>query len=124
MATAPEPSRGGLPPSVTRRVCDYIEGHLDEKIRLDGLAALAGLSTDHFARAFHQSVGAPPHTYLLRRRLEQVEQMLRETHAPLSEIALATGFSDQSHLARHFRRWAGMSPRQVRWTEGNRIRTT
>jgi transcriptional regulator of acetoin/glycerol metabolism/AraC-like DNA-binding protein len=124
MATAPEPSRGGLPPSVTRRVCDYIEGHLDEKIRLDGLAALAGLSTDHFARAFHQSVGAPPHTYLLRRRLEQVEQMLRETHTPLSEIALATGFSDQSHLARHFRRWAGMSPRKVRWTEGNRIRTT
>jgi transcriptional regulator of acetoin/glycerol metabolism len=113
------PSRGGLSPVVTRRVCDYIEGHLDEKIRLDGLAALTGLSTDHFARAFHQSVGVPPHTYLLRRRLEHVEYMLRETHAPLSEIALVTGFSDQSHLARHFRRWAGMSPRQVRWTEGN-----
>ena len=123
VATAPEPSRGGLTPAVTRRVCDYIEGHLDEKIRLGGLAALAGLSTDHFARAFHQSVGVPPHTYLLRRRLEHVEHMLRETHAPLSEIALATGFSDQSHLARHFRRWAGMSPRQVRWTEGNPIRT-
>jgi transcriptional regulator of acetoin/glycerol metabolism/AraC-like DNA-binding protein len=124
MTAAPEPSRGGLSPAVTRRVCNYIEGHLDEKVRLDGLAALAGLSTDHFARAFHQSVGVPPHTYLLRRRLEQVEQMLRETHAPLSEIALATGFSDQSHLARHFRRWSGMSPRQVRWTEGTRIRTT
>lgn len=123
MATAPELSRGGLSPAVTRRVCDYIAGHLDEKIRLDGLAALAGLSTDHFARAFHQSVGIPPHTYLLRRRLEEVEHMLRETHAPLSEIALATGFSDQSHLARHFRRWAGMSPRQVRWSEGNRIPT-
>ena len=91
----------------------------DEKIRLDGLAALAGVSTDHFARAFHQSVGAPPHTYLLRRRLEQVERMLKDTHAPLSEIAQATGFSDQSHLARHFRRWAGMSPRDVRWSEGN-----
>jgi AraC-like DNA-binding protein/PAS domain-containing protein len=118
VAAAPEPSRGGLSPAVKRRVCDYIEGHLDEKIRLDGLAALAGLSTDHFARAFHQSVGVPPHSYLLRRRLEEVECMLRETHAPLSEIALATGFSDQSHLARHFRRWAGMSPRQVRWSEG------
>jgi AraC-like DNA-binding protein len=119
MTTPTEPSRGGLSPAVTRRVCDYIEGHLNEKIRLDGLAALAGLSTDHFARAFHQSVGVPPHTYLLRRRLEHVEHMLRETQAPLSEIALATGFSDQSHLARHFRRWAGMSPRQARWTEGN-----
>jgi transcriptional regulator of acetoin/glycerol metabolism len=119
LAAAPEPSRGGLSPAVTRRVCDFIEGHLDEKIRLNGLAALTGLSTDHFARAFHQSVGVPPHTYLLRRRLEHVERMLRETHVPLSEIALATGFSDQSHLARHFRRWAGMSPRQVRWTQGN-----
>jgi AraC-like DNA-binding protein/PAS domain-containing protein len=117
--TIPTPSRGGLSPAVTRRVCDYIAGHLDEKIRLDGLATLAGLSTDHFARAFHQSVGVPPHAYLLRRRLEHVEHMLRKTHASLSEIALATGFSDQSHLARHFRRWAGMSPRQVRWTEGN-----
>jgi len=120
----PAPSRGGLSPAVTRRVRDYIEGHLDEKMRLDGLAALAGLSTDHFARAFQQSVGVPPHTYLLRRRLEHVEHMLRETHAPLSEIALATGFSDQSHLTRHFRRWSGMSPRQVRWTEGNPLRTT
>ena len=119
VAAAPEPSRGGLSPAVTRRVCDYIEGHLDEKMRLDGLAAMSGLSTDHFARAFHRSVGMPPHTYLLRRRLEHVEHMLRETRAPLSEIALATGFSDQSHLARHFRRWAGVSPRQVRWTEGN-----
>jgi transcriptional regulator of acetoin/glycerol metabolism len=122
--TIPTTSRGGLSPAVTRRVCDYIEGHLDEKMRLDGLAALAGLSTDHFARAFHQSVGVPPHAYLLRRRLEHVEHMLRATHAPLSEIALATGFSDQSHLARHFRRWAGVSPRQVRWSEGNPIRIT
>ena len=122
VTATPEPSRGGLSPAVTRRVCEYIERHLDEKMRLDGLAALAGLSTDHLSRAFHQSLGVPPHTYLLRRRLEQVEQMLRETHAPLSEIALATGFSDQSHLARHFRRWAGMSPRQVRWTEGNPLR--
>ena len=122
--TIPTPSRGGLSPAVTRRVRDYIEGHLGEKMRLDGLAALAGLSTDHFARAFHQSVGVPPHTYLLRRRLEHVEHMLRETHAPLSEIALATGFSDQSHLARHFRRWYGMSPRQVRWREGNPLSAT
>src|SRR4029450_9785900 len=79
IATAPEPSRGGLSPALTRRVCDYIEGHPAEKIRLNGLAGLAGLSTDHFARAFRQSVGVPPHTYLLRRRLEQVEHMLRET---------------------------------------------
>jgi AraC-like DNA-binding protein len=111
------PSRGGLPPVLTQRICEYIESHLDEKIGLEALAAMAGLSTHHFARAFHQSVGMPPHSYLLSRRLERAERMLRETRLPLSEIAAATGFSDQSHLARHFRRRTGMSPRLARWKE-------
>ena len=110
-------SRGGLPPVRTQRVCEYIESHLDQKIGLEALAAIAGLSTHHFARAFHQSVGMPPHSYLLSRRLERAERMLRETQLPLSEIAAATGFSDQSHLARHFRRRTGMSPRLARWKE-------
>jgi AraC-like DNA-binding protein len=111
------PSRGGLPPVVTQRICEYIESHLDQKIGLEMLAALAGLSTHHFARAFNQSMGIPPHSYLLSRRLERAERMLRETQLPLSEIAAATGFSDQSHLARHFRRRTGMSPRLARWKE-------
>ena len=117
-------SRGGLPPVLTQRICEYIESHLEQKVGLERLAAIAGLSTHHFARAFNQSMGIPPHSYLLSRRLERAERMLRETQLPLSEIAIATGFSDQSHLARHFRRWAGVSPRQVRWSEGNPIRTT
>ncbi len=111
------PSRGGLPPVLTQRICEYIESHLEQKIGLEGLAAMAGLSTHHFARAFNQSMGIPPHSYLLSRRLEQAERMLRETQLPLSEIAAATGFSDQSHLARHFRRRTGMSPRLARWKE-------
>jgi len=113
----PPPSRGGLPPSLTQRICEYVDSHLDEKISLESLAAMAGLSTYHFARAFHQSVGMPPHSYLLNRRLEQVQRMLRETQLPLSEIAAATGFSDQSHLARHFRRKTGISPSVARWRE-------
>ena len=111
------PSRGGLPPVLTQRICEYIESHLDQKITLEALAAIAGFSTHHFARAFHQSVGVPPHSYLMSRRLERAERMLRETRLPLSEIAVATGFSDQSHLARHFRRRTGMSPRLARWKE-------
>ena len=113
----PAVNRGGLPPGLTHRICEYIESHLDEKMGLDVLAAMAGLSTHHFARAFRQSVGMPPHSYLLRRRLQHVEQMLRDTQLPLSEIALAAGFSDHSHLARHFRRVTGMSPSLARWKE-------
>ena len=112
------PSRGGLPPILTQRICEYIESPSGRENRASrALAAMAGLSTYHFARAFHQSVGMPPHNYLLSRRLDRAERMLRETQLPLSEIAVATGFSDQSHLSRHFRRRTGMSPRLARWKD-------
>lgn len=112
---APPFDRGGLAPVLKHRVCEYIESHLEEKISLDVLSSMAGLSAYHFARAFRQSLGMPPHGYLLQRRLERVKQMIRDSELPLSEIALATGFSDQSHLARHFRRATGMSPSLARW---------
>jgi AraC-like DNA-binding protein len=111
------PRRAGLPPALTHRICEYIDSHIDEKICLEALAAMAGLSVHHFARAFAQSVGIPPHSYLLQRRIERAQHMLRDTKLPLSEIALAVGFFDQSHLARHFRRLVGTPPSIVRWKE-------
>lgn len=114
MPEAPDLSRGGLSPALKNRICDFIEEHFGEKISLGALSSMAGLSPNHFARAFQQSVGLPPHRYLLRRRVQHVEQMLRETQLPLSQIALAAGFSDQSHLARHFRRLTGMPPSLAR----------
>ncbi|HET6931034.1 MAG TPA: helix-turn-helix domain-containing protein [Candidatus Acidoferrum sp.] len=117
MPEAPDLNRGGLSPAMKHRVCDFIESHISEKISLDSLSAMVGLSPHHFARAFQQSLGTPPHRYLLRRRLEYVEQMLRDTQLPLSHIALAAGFSDQSHLNRHFRRLTGMSPSLARGLE-------
>jgi AraC family transcriptional regulator len=57
----------------------------------------------------------PPHSYLLQRRLARAHQLLQQTKLPVSEIALSTGFSDQSHFAKHFRRLTGMAPGQARW---------
>jgi transcriptional regulator of acetoin/glycerol metabolism/AraC-like DNA-binding protein len=113
----PRLNRGGLSPALTHRICKYIESHFDERISLEALASMAGLSAHHFARAFRQSVGTPPHGYLLQRRLEHVEHLLRDTQLPLSQIALAVGFSDQSHLTRHFRRLTGMPPSLARRLE-------
>jgi len=96
MPEASDLSRGGLAPVLKNRICEFIEEHIGEKISLDAMSSVAGLSPNHFARAFQQSVGMPPHRYLLRRRLEHVGQMLRDTQLPLSQIALAAGFSDQS----------------------------
>lgn len=108
---------GGLPPAVTRRVREYVDAHLDEHIGLEVLAATAGLSVHHFAHAFRQSVGEPPHSYVLRRRIERAREMLTATDEPLSQIALAVGFSDHSHFARQFRRLVGVTPSAARWSE-------
>jgi transcriptional regulator GlxA family with amidase domain len=68
----------------------------------------------HFARQFKQSVGVTPHHYLTQKRLELAQALLTKTELPLSEIAYAAGFSDQSHLARHFRHTLSTTPRAFR----------
>ena len=103
-------SKGGVPPRALRRVQEYIDSHLGENIDLEVLAGLSGLSLHYFAHAFKESTGIPPYSYVLRRRLDKARELLVRTDAPLADIALATGFSDQSHLARHFRQLVGMSP--------------
>lgn len=113
----PLPSRGGLSPARTNRICDFINSNLGQNISLETLAEMAGLSVNHFARAFKQTVGMPPHSFVLQRRIEHARNMLRNTELPVSEIALSVGFSDQSHLARHFRRITGISPSTARWEQ-------
>ena len=111
------PSRGGLPPGAMRRVREHVELHLSESMDLAELAGVAGLSLYHFARAFKQSTGVTPHHFLVHRRIERAREMLARSELPLSEIALAAGFSDQSHLARHFRQMLGITPGQFRWSQ-------
>jgi AraC-like DNA-binding protein len=115
---APIPrARGGLSPSTMRRVQEYIDAHLSEPIDLGMLARTAGLSLFHFAREFKQSAGVTPHHYLVQRRISSAQKMLVRTELSLSEVALAVGFSDQSHLARHFRHILGTTPRDFRWSQ-------
>ena len=103
-------ARGGLAPSALRRVREYVEANLETKIALSDLAALANLSRCHFAHAFKQSLGCTPHRYLMSRRLEKARELLAKDQMPLSEIAIATGFADQSHFSRCFRAGFGISP--------------
>ena len=109
-------NRGGLPPRALQRVCDFIETHLEESISVEALASIAALSMCHFARAFKQSQGMTPHDYVVRRRVKRAQELLAQTDLPLSEIALAVGFADQSHCARRFREHVGLSPSRYRWS--------
>ena len=110
-------ARGGLPPGAMRRVREYVDAHLGENMDLAELASIAGLSVFHFARQFKQSAGVTPHSYLVQRRVERAQDLLARTDLALSEIAVAAGFSDQSHLARHFRQMLGTTPREFRWSQ-------
>jgi len=117
LAAAPQ-AHGGLSTGALRRVREYVQVHLDESIDLSMLAAAAGLSMHHFAREFKQSTGVTPHNYLIQKRVERAQQMLAQTGLSLAEIACAVGFSDQGHLARHFRGLLGTTPREFRRSQG------
>jgi len=102
--------RGGLAPWQLARVRQHIDRHLASRLTNSGLAALVRLSEDHFARAFKASVGCPPHTYVVARRVERAKTLMLRSDLPLSQIALAAGFVDQPHLTRLFRARVGASP--------------
>jgi AraC-like DNA-binding protein len=110
----PASSVGGLTPRALQRIRNYVEEHLAENIELAMLAKIAGLSKWHFARAFKQSAGITPHFYLIQRRLEKAQQLLAETDLSLAQIALKSGFSDQSHFSRRFRMLLGVTPNSFR----------
>jgi len=121
------PPRGGLAPWALRRVREYIDAHLDAEIQVKTLAEIAGFSVYHFARAFKQSMGVPPHRFVVERRLTRAAELIRDTDRSLSEIALEVGCSDQSHFTTLFRRFFGETPsvfRRARSSQANNVRSS
>jgi AraC family transcriptional regulator len=109
VGTSSQPLSG----SATKTVVEHIRAHLDEPIRIAHLADLIGISSSQFSRSFKTSFGQPAHKYITEQRLLHASAMMRTTDLPLSEIALASGLCDQSHLCTLFRRHFGEAP--SRW---------
>ena len=107
------PARGLLGKDVLGRIRDYIMAHLEEPIEVAKLAAIAGRSSFHFTRIFARTVGVTPHRYIVRLRLQCAIELIRDRQHGLAEIALRTGFSDQSHLTRWMQRVHGASLTQL-----------
>ncbi|MEQ1840448.1 MAG: helix-turn-helix transcriptional regulator, partial [Verrucomicrobiales bacterium] len=80
----------------------------------EGLAALAKLSVPHFNRLFRKVLRLSPMEYVLSLRVQEAQRLLSTTQSSLSEIAAATGFYDQSHFTKRFRRVTGMTPSEYR----------
>jgi AraC family transcriptional regulator len=101
---------GRLPPRQLRRVTEYVIEHLSEAVRLGELAAIVGLSQSQFGRAFKVSTGLSPHQWQLNARITKAQELLLSGALSLSEVALTTGFAEQSHFTRVFKSVAGTSP--------------
>jgi AraC family transcriptional regulator len=106
--------RGGLPIARLRKIEDYVRAHLAESISIETLAELAELSPFHFSRVFKQTTGTTPLQFVIRERMLQAQQLIRETSRSLIEIALEVGYTSPSHFAQVFRRTVGVAPTEFR----------
>jgi AraC-like DNA-binding protein len=103
------PSRAGREKQSVSRAREYIESHFAEPVSLAELSRITGLSPFHLHRVFSGETGMPPHAYQTQLRINHAKRLLRKGHR-LTDVALSTGFADQSHLTRHFKRLVGTTP--------------
>jgi AraC family transcriptional regulator len=106
--------KGGLSLAQQTILRDYVEDYLHTDISLSDLAAVVNLTRFHFARAFAVTFGEPPHRYVSRRRIEYAKQLLRDTDLGMSEIASKVGLKNSTMLARHVRKFVGVTPLSLR----------
>ena len=96
-----------------RRVVGLLKGYLTENyarnVSLAELSSIAGLSAFHLNRVFREATGVPPHAFQTQVRISRAKGLLREGWS-IADVAAATGFSDQSHLTRHFKRLMAITP--------------
>ncbi len=92
----------------------YLENNYTESISSSELAKLAGMSVTHFNRRFSEIFRLSPNQFLISLRVERARYLLSMTGMPIAEIVSETGFYDQSHFTRHFRKLTGMTPKKYR----------
>lgn len=108
--SATEPAHARRQLSVVK---EFLDDYPEADVSLEELATLAGLSPYHLSRSFKKAYGLPPHAYQVQSRLRQAKKLLR-AGSSIADAAIASGFHDQSHLHRNFRRSLGITPGQYR----------
>ena len=103
-------------------IVDYVTANLNGSPTVEQMAALVQLSPYHFTRQFKAATGLPPHQFVITRRVELAQRLLREHRGiSLADVAISAGFSDQSQLSFHFKRIVGLTPGQFRGSVDDRL---
>ena len=97
-----------------RRSIEHIHANIDGPLPLDRLAMIAGMSKFHFARSFHQTMGTPPHQYVVQARMDKARTLLGDEMMSLAQVATRVGYVDPGQFASQFRKRTGLSPAQFR----------
>ncbi len=108
-AVVRDATSAGQAPTAVRTVCELLHERLAEPPSLAELSAVTGLSQFALLRAFRAQTGLPPHAYLNQLRVRRARSLL-DDGLPATEVAALTGFADQAHLTRHFKRVVGVPP--------------
>jgi AraC family transcriptional regulator len=103
-------AKGGLSRRQEKRATAFLTANAGGGITIGDVAAECGLSPSHFARAFRETTGKPPHRWLIEHRVARAKDLLLTSNLALVDIAVDCGFSDQSHLTRLFTNVAGLPP--------------
>lgn len=109
-----ETPHGTITAARMRRLDEFIDAGIDGPLGVQAMAQLLGLSEGYFIRAFKNTTGKSPHSYLIDRRIAKARTLMRDPAARLAEIAHGCGFSSQAHMATAFRQRMGMSPATLR----------
>ena len=98
-------------PYFIKKIKEYIEENFSDNITLNNLSELVNISPFHLLRLFKKDVGVPPHIYLIHKRIEVAKKILLKNPS-IADVAYLTGFTDQSHLTKRFKRMVGITPGQ------------
>ena len=100
-----------IPAEEIKYLCRYMKNNYRQKLTLDELSEITGQNKFTLLRNFNKVHGLTPYQYLETIRIEKARTYLEEGYTP-AEVALNTGFSDQSHFTRFFKSFIGFTPKQ------------
>ena len=94
-----------------KSLCSYMETHFAQNITLDNLLSMTNFSKSYLLRSFTKQIGVSPYRYLQTIRLNNAKKLLEDGMLPI-HVAMAAGFSDQSHFTNYFKEFIGLTPKQ------------